>query len=75
MPITKWGNSLAFRIPVNIAKAISLKEGDAVQLLPSSDGFAISKDESKTKALGAIASFNGRLNKDFKFNRDEANER
>jgi dTDP-4-amino-4,6-dideoxygalactose transaminase len=53
----------------------ALKEGDEVQILPSSDGFAVTKDESKTKALETIASFKGRLNKDFKFNRDEANER
>ena len=75
MQIAKWGNSLAIRIPANIAKALSLKEGDEVQILPSCDGFAVTKDESKAKALATIASFKGRLSKDFKFNRDEANER
>ena len=72
--IAKCGNSLAIRIPANIAKALALKEGDEVLILPSSEGFSVTKDESKAKALKTIASFKGRLDKNFKFKRDEVNE-
>ncbi len=75
MKIVKWGNSLALQIPANIAKALSLKEGDEVEIVTSHNGFEVIKDNSKTKALETIASFKGRLNKDFRFNRDKANAR
>lgn len=75
MKIVKWGSSLAIRIPANLAKALSLKEGDEVEVLPSSNGFAVTKDESKIQALKTITSFKGRLNKDLRLSRDEANQR
>ena len=36
--ISKWGNSLAVRIPLAIAKQASLGEGDFVKLTLSRDG-------------------------------------
>ena len=36
--ISKWGNSLAVRIPLAIAKQASLGEGDPVALTIASDG-------------------------------------
>ena len=75
MQIAKWGNSLAVRIPANVAKSLELKAGDEVEILTSSHGFEVIKDDSKTKALETIARFKGRLPKNFKFNRDELNER
>lgn len=74
MRIAKWGNSLAVRIPTNVVKLLKLKAGDEVEIVASHNGFEIIKDDSKTKALETIASFKGRLNKDFKFSRDEANQ-
>ena len=74
MRIAKWGNSLAVRIPANVVKLLKLKAGDEVKIVTSTHGFEIIKDDSKTKALKTIASFKGRLNKDFKFSRDEANQ-
>ncbi len=75
MQIAKWGNSLAIRIPANVAKSLELKAGDEVEIVTSSNGFEVLKDDSKTKALETIARFKGRLPKNFKFNRDELNER
>lgn len=74
MQIAKWGNSLAVRIPTNVAKSLELKAGDEVEIVASPNGFEVIKDVSKTKALETIARFKGRL-KDFTFDRDEANER
>lgn len=75
MQIAKWGNSLAVRIPANVAKSLELKAGDEVEIVTSPHGFEVIKDDSKAKALEAIARFKGRLPKNFKFNRDELNER
>jgi len=75
MRITKWGNSLAVRIPDDVVKLLKLKAGDEVEIVTSRHGFEVIKDDSKTKALETIASFKGRLNKDFKFSRAEANQR
>jgi len=66
--------SVAIRIPDNIVKLLKLKAGDEVEIVTSTQGFEVIKDDSKAKALKTIASFKGRLNKDFKFSRDEANQ-
>lgn len=75
MKIAKWGNSLAIRIPANIVKLLKLKAGDEVEIVASHHGLKVIKDDSKIKALEIIANFKGRLNRDFKFSLDEANER
>jgi antitoxin MazE len=32
MKVTKWGNSLAVRLPVAVVKALNLKEGDEIYI-------------------------------------------
>ena len=32
MQVTKWGNSLAVRIPAAVAEALELKEGDDIEI-------------------------------------------
>ena len=39
--ISKWGNSMALRIPATIIKEIKLKEGDKVEATLSKDGSLI----------------------------------
>ena len=39
--ISKWGNSLALRIPATFIKEIGLKEGDKVEATLSKDGSLI----------------------------------
>jgi len=36
--ISKWGNSLAVRIPADYVRSIGIKEGDIVQTSLTSDG-------------------------------------
>ena len=38
LQISKWGNSLAVRIPADYVRSIGLKEGDSVQASLTSDG-------------------------------------
>ena len=39
--ISKWGNSLALRIPAKLIKQIQLKDGDKVEATLSKDGAII----------------------------------
>lgn len=47
--ITKWGNSLGFRIPRGIAESMAIKAGDALELIPSEEGLLIRKVECQGK--------------------------
>lgn len=75
MQIAKWGNSLAVRIPAEVAKSLELKAGDEVEIVASAHGFEVIRDERKTKALETLNRFKGRLPKNITFDRDELNER
>ncbi len=39
--IQKWGNSLALRIPIAVAKQIQVREGDSVTLRVSPTGLTV----------------------------------
>lgn len=76
MKVARWGNSLAIRIPADVARALSLEEGDAVELTPKAPGeIEVSKSEKRAQALEAIRSLRGSFPADFKFDREEANAR
>lgn len=38
LQITKWGNSLALRIPAELARHLALREGDSVEARLTADG-------------------------------------
>jgi antitoxin MazE len=38
LQISKWGNSLAMRIPSEVARQFGLREGDSVQAQMTADG-------------------------------------
>ena len=47
--ISKWGNSLGFRIPHGIADSMDIKAGDALELIPAKEGILLKKAVSKGK--------------------------
>lgn len=77
MKIAKWGNSLAVRLPADVTQALELKEGDEVQIQVSEKGrvFEVQRAPTLEEALINARKFRGRLPADWKFDRDEANER
>ena len=77
MKVAKWGNSLAVRIPANVADAVGLKEGDEVQMHVAEKGraFEVKRQMTREEALEALKKFRGLIPADFKFNREEAHER
>lgn len=76
MQVSKWGNSLAIRIPASVAEALKLKEGDDIEVVVADTRmFAIRRQSSRDELLAQIKAYRGRLPADFMFDRDEANER
>lgn len=41
--ISKWGNSLGFRIPRGIADSLGIRAGDMLELTPAKDGLLLKK--------------------------------
>jgi antitoxin MazE len=76
MQVSKWGNSLAIRLPAALVEALDLREGDDVTLhAAGSRTLEVEKTPSAKQLLARLRKFRGRLPKDFKFDRLEINER
>jgi antitoxin MazE len=76
MQVTRWGNSLAIRLPATVVEALSLKEGDDIEVHVAGERtFDIARDQSRLRALDRIRSLRKPLPPGWRFDRDEANER
>lgn len=76
MQVSKWGNSLAVRLPAAVVEALELKEGDDIEIqVADARVFAVRKKGGRDELLARLRSFRGRLPADFVFDRDEANAR
>jgi antitoxin MazE len=77
MQVSKWGNSLAVRLPKALVEQLGLKEGDELNVVAaSSDTLAVeTKEARRLRALDNIRARSWTLPADYKFDRDEANER
>ena len=76
MQVSKWGNSLAIRLPSAVVEVLELKEGDDIEIRVAGTGtFEVERKPSREEWLQRLRRFRGMLPADFKFDRDEANER
>ena len=77
MLVSKWGNSLAVRIPADVVRELGLKEGDIIDLRRAADGALeiVTEQERRRQALETLRKFRGSLPADFKFDREEAHAR
>jgi antitoxin MazE len=76
MQVAKWGNSLAVRLPAAVVEALTLKEGDEIEIeIAGARAFEIKKRPGARELLARLRKFRGRLPADFKFDRLAANER
>lgn len=76
MQVSKWGNSLAVRLPAAIVDALELKEGDEIEIyVADARQFGVTRKPRRAELLTRLRRFRGRLPADFKFDRDEANAR
>ena len=76
MQVSKWGNSLAVRLPAVVVEALELKEGDQIEVkIAGAREFEIGRDRSRERALERLRKMRRPLPAGFKFDRVEANER
>ncbi|QFZ91217.2 AbrB/MazE/SpoVT family DNA-binding domain-containing protein [Synechococcus elongatus] len=76
MQVSRWGNSLAVRLPAALVEALDLKEGEEIELhLEDQRSFAVRKKPTPAELLIRLRSLRGRLPADFHFDRLEANSR
>jgi antitoxin MazE len=76
MQVSKWGNSLAVRLPVAVVEALSLQEGDQIEIQVSGKrALQVTKAPGARELLARLRKYRGRLPATFKFDRLEANER
>ncbi|MFO1033073.1 MAG: AbrB/MazE/SpoVT family DNA-binding domain-containing protein [Hyphomicrobiales bacterium] len=76
MIVSKWGNSLAVRLPKSLVDELGLDEGDELAVVKAKPHeIAVAKENSKAAFLASMAKFHWPAAKDYKFNRDDANTR
>jgi antitoxin MazE len=76
MQVSKWGNSLAARLPASIVRALDLKEGDNIEIrIARTRNLEVSKDKSREWALARLRQLRRPLPPDFFFDREEIHER
>lgn len=76
MQVSKWGNSLAIRLPGAVVEALGLKEGDHIEVnIVGARDFEIERDRRCTAAIETLRGLRRPLPEDFHFVRDETHER
>lgn len=76
MRVSKWGNSLAVRLPAGMVEDMQLKEGDEIELINADrDTFIVERYDDPAAMLQRIRRFRGRLPERYVFDRDDAHAR
>lgn len=76
MQVSKWGNSLAVRLPAAVVEALGLKEGDEIEIgVEDRRRFSVRRKPDPAEVLARLRGLRGRLPGDFRFDRDDANAR
>jgi antitoxin MazE len=76
MQVSKWGNSLAVRLPAAIVEALGLKDGDQIEIrVAGRRVFEVSRDQRKQRALASLRKLRRPLPDGFIFDRTDANAR
>jgi antitoxin MazE len=80
MKVSKWGNSLAIRLPAELVKKLGVKEGDELYTIPGMEeepAVKIARKTTREERLRRLAEYRKTVKwpADYKFDRDEANSR
>ena len=76
MQVSKWGNSLAIRLPSQVVEALNLKEGDQIEIrIADAREFEVRRDPVRQRALERLRRLRCPLPAGFVFDRAEANAR
>ncbi len=76
MQVSKWGNSLAVRLPSEVVETLKLKEGDQIEIrIADRREFEVRRDPRRQRALDRLRRPRRPLPAGFVFDRAEANAR
>ena len=76
MRVSKWGNSLAVRLPKSLVNDLGLKSGDELEVVSAkSSGIVVARDERRAKAVRRMRARALSLPEGYVFDRNEANAR
>ena len=76
MLVSKWGNSLAVRLPSSVVAALNLKEGEQIEIhVAGARSLEVARRPEVKELLARLRRLRGKLPADFRFDRLEANER
>lgn len=76
MLVSKWGNSLAVRLPAAVVDELNLHEGDEIEIhVEAGRRFGVRRRPDPEAILAELRGLRGRLPADFRFDREEANAR
>src|SRR5215467_1354460 len=76
MQVSRWGNSLAIRIPSVVVEALQLKEGDDVEVTVAGlRQLSVDRDRKREKALETVRRLARPFPRGWQFDREDANER
>jgi antitoxin MazE len=77
MQVAKWGNSLAVRLPAGVVEALSLKEGDEIELRASEAHdreFLLARPLTRADAVEGLRRLKWRLPRGYQFRRESLYE-
>jgi antitoxin MazE len=76
MQVSKWGNSLAVRLPSKVVEALELKEGDQIEIrIADERQFEVRRNPTRQRALARLRRLRRPLPPGFVFDREDANAR
>lgn len=83
MQVSRWGNSLAVRLPAELVRELGLVEGDTVTLSPARSGRArgstptleVRRRDDREALVEQLRGLRWSMPKDFAFDREDANAR
>ncbi len=76
MQVSKWGNSLAIRLPAAVVDELKLKPGDEINIrIEDKENLVVERKPTREELIARIRTMGGHLPPGFKFNRMELYER
>ena len=76
MQVSKWGNSLAVRLPRSLVERMKLQPGDELRIVEAGEGrIEVEKAQHREAALARMAARGWRVPEGYRFDREEANAR
>ena len=70
MHVSRWGNSLAIRLPAAVVESLGLKEGDDIEVVVADARiFGVRRAPGARGVLARLHKYRGKLPADFKFDR------